>query len=46
MMEPAETWEGYPGWVESLVREKLAECREQRMAGPAIEVGYRSRGNE
>jgi ATP-binding cassette subfamily B protein len=23
MMEPAETWEGYPGWVESLVREKL-----------------------
>jgi ATP-binding cassette subfamily B protein len=23
MMEAAETWEGYPGWVESLVREKL-----------------------
>ncbi len=23
MMEPAEIWEGYPGWVESLVRAKL-----------------------
>ena len=24
-MEPAETWEGYPGWVESLVLGKLEQ---------------------
>ncbi len=46
MMEPAETWEGYPGWVETLVRAKLEPCEDSLglvRAGPHATAALRRR---